>query len=210
MSISTRPGNLAEAFATVHMPSMHTRARLLTAAFLFCALARSQATTVIPPTFDDMVARAEVIFEGTVTGTESAWIGEGAQRRIVTYVTFATQDVLKGDAGAAYTIRMLGGTIDGRTLKVSDAPEFKTGDHDILFVEKNGQQFVPLVGIMHGRFRVEHDAVTGRDLVLANDGQPVAGVSKSGYVQSAAAAGSAGLTSAQFKAAIRAKLNNGK
>jgi len=40
-------------------------------------------------------------------------------------------------------------------MEVTDAPKCKVGDRDILFVENNGTQFVPLVGIMHGRFRVK-------------------------------------------------------
>jgi hypothetical protein len=57
---------------------------------------------------------------------------------------------------------MLGGTVGGETMEVADAPKFKVGDRDILFVENNGTQFVPLVGIMHGRFHVKKDT-TGQD-----------------------------------------------
>src|SRR5947209_922209 len=90
------------------------------------------ATTVIEPTFHQLVQRAEVIFQGKVTDVRSAWAGEGAERHIVTYVTFSVEDSIKGDVSNSYTIRMLGGTADGRTMKVTDAPEFKVGDRDIL------------------------------------------------------------------------------
>src|SRR5882672_11260883 len=93
------------------------------------------ATTVIPPTFDELVSRAQIIFEGEVTGVQSQWIGEGAEHRIVTFVTFKVDDTLKGNPGATYSIRMLGGTVDGQTMEVTDAPKFKVGDHDLLFVE---------------------------------------------------------------------------
>ena len=120
--------------------------------FLFAFGNSIHATTVIPPTFDELVSRAEIIFQGSVTDTRSQWIGEGAQRHIVTFVTFRVDDAIKGSPGASYTIRMLGGTVDGQTMEVSDAPKFKTGDRDFLFVEHNGQQFIPLVGIMHWTF----------------------------------------------------------
>ena len=45
-------------------------------------------TTVIPPTFDELINRAQVIFQGVVTDVRSQWVGEGAQRSIVSYVTF--------------------------------------------------------------------------------------------------------------------------
>src|SRR5882672_7016157 len=119
------------------------------------------ATTVIPPTFDQLVKDAELIFQGTVTDARSIWEGEGGQRHIETYVTFTVDDNVKGDAGASYTIRMLGGTVGEETMEVSDAPKFKVGDRDILFVEHNNDQFVPLVGINNGRFRVQRDEQTG-------------------------------------------------
>ena len=56
----------------------------------FNIAAIASATTVIPPNFDELVSRAEVIFEGEVTGVQSQWIGEGAEHRIVTFVTLVT------------------------------------------------------------------------------------------------------------------------
>ena len=163
-----------------------------------------QATTVIAPTFDQLVSGAELIFEGTVTETRSEWIGQGAEREMVTYVTFNIQDAIKGAAGSSYTIRMLGGTIDGETREVADAPRFKAGDRDILFVEHNGTQFIPLVGIMHGRFHVQTDA-RGVEVIAKDNGASLADVTKLGQDETAAVTGPA-LSSADFKAAIRQKL----
>jgi hypothetical protein len=183
------------------------------AALLLCNFAR--ATTVIPPSFDELVARAEVIFQGTVTDVQSQWTGEGAQRHIVTYVTLKVEDPIKGNPGATYTVRMFGGTVDGTTMEVTDTPKFKIGDRDILFVEHNGSQFVPLVGIMHGRFRVKQDSERRADVVVTNNGAPVTDVAQLGkedflndkhanVPQTNAAAKS--LDAASFKSAIRAKL----
>src|SRR5215471_9049577 len=92
------------------------------------SLARVTATTVIPPTFEQLVQQAELIFQGTVTDVKSVWEGEGAQRHIDTYVTFEVADSIKGDAGSSYTIRMLGGTVDDDTMLVTDTPKFSVGD----------------------------------------------------------------------------------
>ena len=164
-----------------------------------------RATTVIPPTFDQLVREAELIFEGTVTDARSQWSGEGAERHIVTYVTFSIEDAIKGAPGKSYAIRILGGTVDGQTMEVSDTPRFKTGDRDILFVEHNGSQFVPLVGIMHGRFHVQRDA-GGRDVVAKDNGALLADVSKLGQDETAAVTGPA-LSAVDFKSAIRQKLS---
>jgi hypothetical protein len=164
----------------------------------------ANATTVIPPRFDELVSRAEVIFEGEVTGLQSQWIGEGSEHRIVTFVTFKVIDTLKGDAGSSYSIRMLGGTVDGRTMEVSDAPKFKVGDRDVLFVENNGRQFIPLVGIMHGRFRVQKDQ-SGRESLLTGEGQPLADVSQLGGDEQAVARSKPAISLNDFKTAIRGR-----
>ena len=164
----------------------------------------SYATTVIPPSFDQLMARAQVIFEGEVTGLRSQWIGEGSQHRIVTYVTFKVDDALKGDPGTTYSMRMLGGTVDDRTMEVSDAPKFKVGDHDVLFIENNGSQFIPLVGLQHGRFRVEKDA-SGRQTLLTGDGLPLADVNQLGGKEETLARSKAALSLDDFKSVVRSR-----
>jgi hypothetical protein len=164
------------------------------------------ATTVIPPKFDDLVSRAQIIFEGEVTNLHSQWIGEGAQHRIVTFVTFKVDDVLKGDPGTSYSIRMLGGTVDGRTMQVTDAPQFKIGDHDVLFVENNGSQFIPLVGIQHGRFRVSKDA-SGREILTTDQGNPVTNVGLLGTPQEQTAQSAPAMSLSDFKAAVKNRIS---
>ena len=176
---------------------------LLSCAFL--AIAGVRATTVIPPTFDELVNEAELIFQGAVTDVRSQWVGEGTERRIVSDVTFQVEEALKGAPGESYTIRMLGGTVDGQTLRVSDAPTFKVGDRDILFVENNGRQFIPLVGIMHGRFHVQQEQ-DGKESVARDNGAPLSDLAKLGKEEKAASSGRA-LSTAEFKSAIRAKLS---
>src|SRR5947209_5138440 len=184
-------------------PIMKLPRLLFLLAGLTLALTSARATTVIPPTFDELVNQAEMIFEGTVTGLRSEWVGAGSERRIMTYVSFKVEDSIKGALGAEYTIQMLGGTVDGHTMEVTDAPRFKVGDRDILFVEHNGTQFIPLVGIMHGRFHVQSDE--NGEKVAKDNGALVADVAKLGQDEKAATAGKA-LSKMEFKAAIRQKM----
>jgi hypothetical protein len=171
-------------------------------ACLFVGLHAARGTTVIPPTFDELVGRAEVIFQGTVTDVRSQWTGEGAQHRIVSYVTFKVDDAMKGAPGESYTLRMLGGTVDGETMEVSDSPRFKVGDRDIIFVENNGSQFIPLVGIMHGRFHVDKEGATGREVITTNEREPVKDLSRLGKQEQKTSASQA-LSPNDFKSAIR-------
>ena len=184
---------------------MKKRNYLTILAGLVVSLSSIDATTVIPPTFDQLVGQAEMIFQGSVTEVRSVWSGEGAQRHIDSYVTFTVEQSMKGTPGTSYTIRLLGGTVDGETMEVTDSPKFNVGDRDILFVEHNGEQFVPLVGIMHGRFRVQRDEQTGRDFITTGEGEPVRNLSKLGREEESVAATQA-LSLAEFKSQIQTHL----
>ena len=179
----------------------------LSLACLCVGLDATRGTTVIPPTFDELVSRAEVIFQGTVTDVRSQWTGEGAQHRIESYVTFKVEDAMKGAPGESYTLRMLGGTVDGETMEVSDSPKFKIGDRDVIFVENNGSQFIPLVGIMHGRFHVDKDKETGREMITTNEREPLKDLSRLGKQEQKASASEA-LSPNDFKSAIRRAVQN--
>ena len=195
---------------------MKLRKSLLLAFSTLLAAGAAHATTVIAPSFDELVGNADVIFEGTVADVQSQWVGEGGQRHIVSYVTFQVAESLKGSPGAQYTMRMLGGTVGDETMAISDAPQFKVGDRDILFVEKNGTQFIPLVGIMHGRFRVQQDQQAEAAVVVDNEGHPVGDLARLGKDDhgnrtisdhSAVAPSDApAMNATAFKSAIQAKL----
>ena len=195
---------------------MKLRKSLLLAFSAFLAVSAAHATTVIAPSFDELVQNADVIFEGTVTDVQSQWAGEGGQRHIVSYVTFEVADSLKGSTGKNYTMRMLGGTVGDETMEISDAPQFKVGDRDILFVEKNGTQFIPLVGIMYGRFRVQQDGQSNGPVVLDHEGHPVGDLARLGKDEHGnraisdhsvvAARDVAAMSATAFKSAIQAKL----
>lgn len=162
------------------------------------------ATTVVPPTFEQLVDQAQVIFHGSVTKITSQWVGEGAERHIVSYITFKVKDALKGAPGQSYTMRSFGGTVDGETMSIDDGPKFEVGDEDILFVENNGSQVVPLVGIMYGRFHVRKDSA-GREMVTTNEEQPLRNVARLGHAATEEAAGPA-MSLGAFKAAIQGRL----
>jgi hypothetical protein len=92
-------------------------------------------------------------------------------------------------------------------MLVTDTPKFRVGDNEILFVEHNFDQFVPLVGISHGRFHVQRDQETGRDVLISGEGEAVGDLNKIGREeQSAGAAGA--MSPEQFKSAIKDQLKS--
>jgi hypothetical protein len=181
---------------------------LLFVASVLTIAASLSATVVIPPSFEQLVDQAQEIFQGTVTKMNSVWVGEGAERHIVSYITFQVKDALKGSPGQSYTMRTFGGTVDGESMAVGDGPVWNVGDEDILFVENNGTQVVPLVGIMHGRFHVRKDP-SGRDIVTNNEDAPLRSLAHLGSASTESATEPV-MTAAAFRAAIQSRLQSGQ
>jgi hypothetical protein len=176
------------------------------------------ATSVEPPSFDDLVERAETIFEGRVIHVESKWTGDLADPIIETFYTFKVLETLKGPASGTYTLQVLGGTIGDETLEVEGAPSFEMGEKSLLFVTNNGRQFVPLVGIMYGHYQIKKEQASNERQIMKHDGKPLPDVSQIGKEDPAVAGGRIGRLRAEqrverglsvhaFKDQIRAKLN---
>jgi hypothetical protein len=70
---------------------------------------------------------------------------------------------------------------------VPGIPRFRVGDEDVLFVDDRGQPVSPVVGFMHGRFRVLEEPGTGRRSVARFDFSPLTSVAEIGAAAPAAA-----------------------
>ncbi|MEO5960502.1 MAG: hypothetical protein ABIZ49_14390 [Opitutaceae bacterium] len=146
--------------------------------FLLLAVAAlARATTVQPPEFPELVREAESIYRGRVTTVQSRRVdGPGGENLIKTYVTFAVDRAIKGPDLKEIVLEFLGGRVGNDTMAVDGMPRFEVGDREVLFVQKNGMQFCPLVRMMHGRYRIARDAATGREYVAREDRAPLATV----------------------------------
>src|SRR5690242_8243736 len=103
--------------------------RPLACALALTLLARSSpATTVIAPTFDELVVESQEIFVGRVVSRESRWVEARDGRMIVTLVTFAIDDSLKGGLQTQTSLEFLGGTVGDTTMNVGEMPQFNVGD----------------------------------------------------------------------------------
>jgi hypothetical protein len=159
---------------------MFRRLSLLTTMCLLAAAGVARSTTVIPPTFDQLVAEAQTVFVGEVMNVRSEWDARPTGRAIVTLVTFRVEDVWKGNVGAVTQLEFLGGEIGEIGLKVEGMPVFRLGQRDVLFVGGEVRTVSPLVGFMHGRMRVERDTVSGVDRVRTFDGRALGSVAQVG------------------------------
>ena len=173
------------------------------AAVVAWAAAAASASTVIAPTFAELVARSRTVFVGETIGVESRWAGAGPGGAIVTRVTFRVERVLKGELGGQTVLEFLGGTVGEDRLVVAGMPRFRVGDEDVLFVDDRGRAMCPVVGMTHGRFRVLEDPETGRRSVARSGFEPLAAVGDIGAAKAPARVTSAqALTVSAFAAEI--------
>jgi hypothetical protein len=135
----------------------------------------ARATSVVPPSFAELVGEADAIYRGRVTAVASRRVEgtDGQGSMIKTFVTLAVERVLKGTEKTEITLEFLGGSVGTESVTVSGMPKFAVGDREIVFVQKNGVQFCPLVALMHGRYRVLKDESTAREIVARDNGLPL-------------------------------------
>jgi hypothetical protein len=168
----------------------------------------ARATTVIPPDFTELVGRAEYVVRATVKSVTSEFRTTAQGRAIFTKVELQVHETITGTPPAALVLELLGGTVGETTMRVEGVPLFHVGDEDILFVQANGKQFYPLVGIMHGKYPVKRDARTGAAIVTRSNGVPLHDVSEVkgdlDHAATAAAATQPALTPEAFAGKIRA------
>jgi hypothetical protein len=135
----------------------------------------TQATTVRPLDLPELVQRAEVIADVTVTATVSFLVSPGGGKTIQTRVTFTLNSApLKGQVTSPFTLNFLGGTVKTHRMEVSGMPKFQVGDRLILFSYGPDKSFVsPVIGFDQGALRVIRDQQNSVDRVYRWWGQPV-------------------------------------
>lgn len=140
-----------------------------------------RATTVMPPTFDELVTKAHIVFVGETLDVRSQWAPTSAGRpAIVTLVTFRVLRTLKGQVGSQTILDFLGGTVGEDRLDVAGMPRFRLGDRDVLFVDERGRPISPVVAFGYGRFRILQDPRTGRESISRHNFEPLSSVSELG------------------------------
>ncbi|WP_404424903.1 hypothetical protein [Nibricoccus sp. IMCC34717] len=141
---------------------------------LFIAFAVvARATSVVPPTFDQLVGTADAVVRGNVVAVRSELRAPqpGADPMPFTIVTVQVERSIVGDAGKTIDLVFLGGEVGGERLTVSGQPQLKVGDREILFVQGNGRQLSPLVAMAYGRYSlIEYE---GREIVARDNGVPL-------------------------------------
>lgn len=149
----------------------------LTPLLLFLGLACAapiQGTTIRGMDIDQVVADAELIFEGQVIDRQVRRADRGGL--INTYVTFRVVDVLKGNyAGDTLELKFSGGTMGNEIIEVSGLVVPKAGEEGIYFVEALGRDLLnPLLGWSQGHYLIQE--LLGQRSMLSVKEQPVTAV----------------------------------
>ena len=126
---------------------------IVAAAFFWCAYfaADARATSVLPIELDQIVASAQHIAHvRCVSNTVEA----DPNVRVVTVSTFVVLDRAKGAPGATFTVRQVGGELNGVVIDYH-LPTFKVGEEYVLFMPPASRLgLASPVGLAQGVFNV--------------------------------------------------------
>ena len=117
---------------------------------------RADATSIVKMTFEELCGRADVVFVGTVVGSEGRRDDQSGM--IHTYTTFRDVAVAAGEDGVTigdgFVLRTLGGVVGDESLIVHGMPRFDVGRRYVVFLKAGGQRVCPVVGWGQGCFHV--------------------------------------------------------
>src|ERR1051326_8725271 len=124
---------------------------------LLVLLDSAHATTVRRLSFDELVAKAEMIVAGQVTDSTTYRTSDG--KLILTSYTVQVGENIKGKAPATMTVTTIGGKLGNTILRVSGMPQFQTGESAVLFLEKSGA-YTTVVGLNQGKFSISKGEIS--------------------------------------------------
>jgi hypothetical protein len=134
-----------------------------------------RATTVNALDLPDLVNKADVIADVTVTHTEPYVYYAQDGRTVHTRVTFKVNgQPIKGNVSSPLVLDFLGGSVGYQKMTVSGVPQLQIGQRLIIFSHAPNDFYVsPFIGLDQGAMRVVRDVATQSDRVLRWWGQPV-------------------------------------
>ena len=127
---------------------------------------------------EDLTTNAEWIVIGTVENMESRW--NDSQDYIYTYLTLSVDEYLKNPLEETeLTIQIPGGVVDDIEQRVSDTPEFQSGEHVVLFLfDRDGQKWV--YGWEKGKYTIENEQVVELNIPLDDFKQQIVDIQQQG------------------------------
>lgn len=160
---------------------MMWKSRLLLSLILVAAV-QVQASLFTKLDVATLVDESDLIFAGTVIGTQSVPVKDGSFA--YTYVTFDVEETFKGAVrGRTLTLRTAGGETGRWVYEIAGAPKFAVGDRHVLFVQGNDRFHVPIVGGPQGKLDLVAHPVTQETIVVDHAGQAIDGLRDKNWVR---------------------------
>ena len=131
---------------------------------LMMAAAAAQATTIVLPTDEQLVAKSPVIVDAVVV--RSAAVDRGD--KIWTETTLAVTRALKGGTSGEIVVAEVGGVVGDRITKIFGAPEYVAGEHVLAFLAKTPRGDYQTVDMYVGKF-AEQETLAGERLWVRHD-----------------------------------------
>lgn len=133
---------------------------LLLSILLFGSVQPSFGQRTIRMNIERIVSDAAIIVHGTVVNVESAT--DPVTNILSTFVTINVQENLYGAPEQQVTLKMVGGSTNKRTLRLSEMPRYTVGQEIIgMFFAPSKSGFTSPVGMSQGTFTVAKDAANG-------------------------------------------------
>lgn len=108
------------------------------------------AATVVKHDLPTLLANSDTVVVAEVTNTESKLEEDG---RVYTTISFRTDEVLKGRAGKAFSIRQVGGRAGDLATRAPGMPEFTVNERVFLFLD-NFDEHPIVTGLSQGKFQI--------------------------------------------------------
>jgi hypothetical protein len=130
--------------------------------FLLVSGVRSQTNAL---SMEELTRQSEVVAVGKVTATKAEW--DRSRSRIVTRVSVAVGEYLKGNVGSVMTITSLGGEVGGVGEWYSHTARFQKDEDVVVFVARDKNGNFRVAGGQEGKLSIRKDDVTGQRQVSA-------------------------------------------
>jgi hypothetical protein len=131
------------------------RTRSLALALIFASVTLC-ATTVVPASVERLTAQSTHVALARALDNRALW--DASHSRIYTLTRFQPLRQMKGSLPATFTVKRLGGHLDGYNMKVSGVRGWEPGDDAVLFLRPQADGNFIVTGLMQGDFRVTRSA----------------------------------------------------
>jgi hypothetical protein len=113
------------------------------------------ASTFLKVDIQDLKKTSEAVIRGNVVEVRSFWNAEGTM--IFTEAAIDVTERLHGHPDDLLVVRTVGGTVDGYTVEMEGAPQFREGEQIVAFIARWDDGVPMVAGYAGGISRVRKD-----------------------------------------------------